>query len=47
MVGLTLGGKMHKLGKRRLISLGRVSTTTKSVWVGTLDEFTGALLRYP
>ena len=43
----TLGEKMKRFRKRRVISLGRVSIATRSVWVGTLDEFTGSLLRYP
>jgi hypothetical protein len=33
--------------KRRLLQLGRVSSRTQAIWVGTLDEFTGSLLRYP
>lgn len=38
---------MKKIAKRRLIDLGRVSLATKSVWVGTRDEFAQTYLRYP
>lgn len=38
---------MKKIAKRRLVDLGRASLVTKSVWVGTRDEFTTSYLRYP
>jgi len=33
--------------KQRLLWLGKVSRSTKALWTGALDEFTGSLLRYP
>jgi hypothetical protein len=39
--------KMKVTNKRRLLRLGRVSSCTKAIWTGPLDEFTGSLLRYP